>query len=115
MARRYYEDRYGRKRRIRHPAQGMIPARVYDAGVERSQDLADQVLAEIQRNIPVITHELQKGYRVIDYPQGAAIYNKVRYWMFVEFGTRKDPEQPTVRNAIETVRTRERGGRGPLR
>jgi hypothetical protein len=116
MARRYYTDRYGRQRWIRSPARGVIPARVYDAGVERSQDLADDVIAEVKRTLHVVTGELKADYHVVDTAQGAVIVSPTRYWMFVEFGTEKHgPEQRNVRNALDMVRTRERGGRTPFR
>lgn len=119
MARRYL-DRYGRTRRLRR--EGVIPARLYDAGERRSRALAEEVLAEIKRLAPRRQPQyvepgepggaLEAGYDTVDTPRGTAIVNPLRYWQFVEFGTAEHGEaQPHVRTAIEAVRARHRGGR----
>lgn len=130
MARRYYEDFYGRNRRLRRPALGDVPLRVYEAGLRRSHQIAEEVLHELRAHTPLrkaeytseetgkVTKEstpggtLRDSWRVRDTPAGAAIVTKVRYWMFVEYGTAEHGSaQRPVRNAIENVRARHRSAR----
>lgn len=124
MPRRYYTDRYGRQRRLR--AEGIIPARVYDAGERYSQTIAEEVAAEINRTAPLrkmryrnkdggwtveteAPGTLAGSFEVRDTERGAVIVTDVPYWQFVEFGTREHgPEQAYVRRALEVVRARHR-------
>lgn len=72
----------------------------------RCLEIAEEVLDRIKGpgGAPVVTGELRDGYYVRETQYGAAIDNKVSYWRYVEFGTRKHGDaQPHVRPAIEAV------------
>lgn len=97
--------------------QNEAMARLNARGRERARQLAELIVQEIQaqprpydtnRRADRETYEhLKNSYKVkVDPVTGdASITTDVRYWHFVEFGTREHGHaQPHIRPAIELVR-----------
>lgn len=83
-------------------------ASIYEAARQRAHDLAQEICDEIATNpeTPALTGALLSSYYV-DYDSNgdALVKSRVRYWKYVEFGTKEHGDaQPHLRPAIEAIR-----------
>lgn len=88
------------------------------AGAEESREICEFIVDHIRAHAPYDpTHDPREGphlrdiYRVRPHPSGDGRYlitvdKRNRYWLFVEFGTRKMQAQPHVRPAFDAARQR---------
>ncbi len=92
--------------------------RIARAGDERSREICEYSVHTIatSANTPYDSRHdsdttgehLKYSYQVVRHPTGDGwlVATDRRYWVFVEFGTRKMQAQPHVRPAIEAARAR---------
>jgi len=89
------------------------PERLYGAAARRlCLEVAQEIVAVIEASpmTPERTGRMERGYRAVPTPDGAAVVNPdAFYWRFQEFGTQDMPANPHVRPAIEQVRARRLG------
>lgn len=95
---------------------GRSMGKISRAGDDRSREICEHIvhLIATSSGTPYDSRaesdttgaHLRDSYRVVRHPAGDGwlITTDRRYWMFVEFGTRKMDAQPHIRPAIENAR-----------